>query len=601
MKQFFGGCLGAFFGVIIGIILFAIIIVAGISSSFDEIKKSDAQSSVSISDGESVLKINLKGEIKDVSKKDISSLNFRNLLSNKDLILSQMVRSIEVAADDKNIKGIYIRIYPFSASIAQLEELRKSLEIFKKSGKWIYVYADNYFQGSYYLASVADKIILNPTGFVLWKGIASEITFMKKALEKLDIQVQVFRHGKFKSAVEPFMLDKMSDDNRQQMRTLINSVWQDVLNKVSKSRNISVNDLNEFANELLIKDADYALHYKLVDALANETEAEEIIRTKSKIDEKNIFTDYHKYKSQEKYSGKDKIAVIYANGQIVDYVENAFDEAIVPSKFLKMLKAVENDSRIKAIVIRVNSPGGSASASDVIWQAIKKLKSKKPVVVSFGEVAASGGYYISCGADYIFASHNTITGSIGVFGLLPNFKTLLEKDLGITTDTVKTNTYADFMSTSRPVQPKEYEVIMHSIEQVYDRFLSRVSEGRKLEKSYIDNIGQGRVWSGNDALKLKLVDKIGTLEDAIAYAAKLVKLDDYNIIEYPEQKDPFKQFFEQLYGDEDESTSEEEVLTNKLLKANTGRFYKDIVLFKNTLKNQQVNYLTLMPYHIEMY
>lgn len=613
MKQFFGGCLGAFFGVVIGLILFAIILVAGIAGSVSEtFEAKKEKQDVEIKEN-SVLKIKLTGELKEMSKKDVWSLNLKDLMSDKDLVLSQLVRSIDVAAKDEHIKGIYIRIYPFSASVSQLEELRKALEEFKKSGKWIYVYADNYFQGDYYLASVADKIILNPNGFVLWKGLASQITFFKKALEKLDIQIQVFRHGKFKSAVEPFMLEKMSDENRQQMRGLLGSVWNDVLNKVSASRNISVNTLNQYANNLSLKDAQDALKYKFVDELADEKEVEQLIKNEVKSDEKNVFTDYHKYKikANKKYAGeKDKIAVIYASGQIVDYVENGDgEEVIVPSKMIKTLKEVETNDDIKAVVIRVNSPGGSAFASEKIWQAIKHLRTKKPVIVSFGEVAASGGYYISCGADYIFTGHNTITGSIGVFGILPNIQTLMEKDLGLTTDTVKTNAYADFMSTLRNVQPREYEVIMHSIEQVYDKFLSRVSEGRKLEKLYIDNIGQGRVWSGADAVKLKLADEVGTLEDAIAYAAKKVNLKKFSISEYPGKKDPLTEFFNNIYGDDENEDSDEDnevqtlekTLMNKMIKANTGKFYKEVILLKKTLKNQQVNYLTLMPCYIELY
>ncbi|GIV29521.1 MAG: signal peptide peptidase SppA [Bacteroidia bacterium] len=606
MKQFFGGCLGAFVGVIVGVIIFVIVLAGVIAKSFSDaadFKKSKTK--VEAKSESPVLKINLKGEIKETARKDVWSFNVRDLLSDKDLVLSELVRSIEVAAKDENIKGIYIRIHPFSASTAQLEELRKALENFKKSGKWIYVYADNYFQGDYYLASVADTVMMPFDGILLWKGIASQITFFKKALEKLDIQVQVFRHGKFKSAVEPFMLDKMSDENRQQMRALIGSIWNGLLNDVSRSRKISAQQLNLFANELSIKDAEDALKYKMIDVVANESEVEELIKKKTGTDGKNIFTDYHQYKfkAEEKYEGKNKVAVIYASGQIVDYTDDGNDEVIVPSDFLKTLKEVEKDDNIKAVVIRVNSPGGSASASEKIWQAIKKLKSKKPVVVSFGEVAASGGYYISCGADYIFTDQNTITGSIGVFGILPNLQKLMEKDLGLYTDTVKTNTYADLTSVLRPVQPKEEAMIMYKIEKVYDTFLSRVSEGRKLDKTYIDNIGQGRVWSGADAVKLKLADKVGTLEDAIAYAAEKANIKEYGLKEFPKKKSPFDELMEQLNGDNDdeESANTEDVLTNKLIKANTGRYYKDILILKKSLKNRQVNYLTLMPYSVELY
>lgn len=605
MKQFLGGCLGGCLGVVVGMVIFALILIAGIFKSVDDVRKMKKdQAQVSFNDDNAVLKIKLKGELKDIAKKDMWSFDFKDWLKDKDLVLSQMVRSIEMASKDEKIKGIYIRVYPFVASMAQIEELRKSLEAFKKSGKWIYVYADNLMQKDYYLVSVADTIIMPADGILWWKGLVSQVTFYKKALEKLDIQVQIFRHGKFKSAVEPFILDKMSDENRQQMRTLIGSIWNNIITNVSKDRNISVNALNNFANELTIRDAEDALKYKMIDVIAGEEDAEQLICKKINAeDKKNVFVDYHQYKSKtlKKYNvGSAKVAVIYAIGQIVDYANNdSYDEVIVPDRFMKVLKEVETDKKIKAVVIRVNSPGGSASASEKIWQAIKKLKSKKPVIVSFGDVAASGGYYISCGADYIFTDHNTITGSIGVFGILPNIQTLMEKDLGLYTDTVKTNAYADMMSVLRPVQSKEMAAIMYKIEKIYDTFLSRVSEGRKLDKKYIDNIGQGRVWSGVDAVHLKLADKIGTLEDAISYAAKKANLDKFRVVEYPEVKEPLRQLLDELNEDADEST--ENIVINKALKKNASRYYKDVLVLKNALSNQQVNYLTIMPYQIEIY
>ncbi|GIV26916.1 MAG: signal peptide peptidase SppA [Bacteroidia bacterium] len=601
MKQFFGGCLGAFFGVVVGFIILAIVLFAAITKSVTDAidsKQVKVESKESI-EKNAVLKLELKGEIKDVARKDVWNFNFRELLDDKDLVLSQMVRTIEVAAKDENIRGLYIRIYPFSASVSQLEELRKALQTFKKSGKWIYVYADNYFQGDYYLASVADKIILNPQGHLMWKGLASQISFFKKMLEKLDIQVQIFRHGKFKSAVEPFMLDKMSEENRQQMRSILNSVWGEMLEKISESRHISKEKLHQLANELAIKDAESALQNKFIDVIADEQNIEKTLqKLVNSEDNKNFVVNYHKYKKKanEKYDedNANKIAVIYAGGQIIDYIDGTDDEVIVPSKFLKLIDKVKEDKKVKAVVIRVNSPGGSAFASETIWQAIEKLKKKKPVIVSFGEVAASGGYYISCGADYIFTDHNTITGSIGVFGMLPNIQNLMQKDLGIYVDTVKTNTYADFMSVQRPVQPREYEVIMHSIEKVYDTFLDRVSKGRKLDKSYVDNIGQGRVWSGADAVKLKLADEIGTLEDAIAFAAKKVNLEKFDVVEYPKAKDPFQQLMESF-------NQEEDALQEKWMKAQLGKEYKNVWILKQSLKQHQPQYFTLLPYEISFF
>ncbi len=502
-----------------------------------------------------------------------------------------------MAAKEKKIQGIYIRMYPFEASISQLEELRKALKEFKKSGKWIYVYADNYFQNDYYLASVADKVILNPNGLLLWKGLSLQVNFYKKLLEKLDIEVQVFRHGKFKSAVEPFILDKMSEENRQQLRTLVSSVWNDVLNHVSENRRISKEKLNEWADNLSIKDAEAAYQNKMIDLLADEKSVEEMIQKQVDTEDKNIYVNYHKYKliAEEKYDKNvsDKIAIIYLVGQIIDYKNNSTEDAIVPSEVLKILKDVEKDKDVRAVVLRVNSPGGSGFASEVIWQAIKKLKQKKPLVVSFGTLAASGGYYISCGADYIFTDHNTITGSIGVFGMLYNIQNLMEKNLGISTDTVKTNKYADFISIVRPVQQKEHEAIMHNIQKVYDRFLSHVSEGRKLNKKYVDSIGQGRVWSGADAVKLNLADETGTLEEAIAYAAKKVNIKKYDVEEYPKKKDPIKQIMESF-------NNKEEAFQEKVMKASFGKYYNDVWTLKKSLENQQIQYLTLLPYQINV-
>lgn len=598
MKQFFGGCFGAFFGVIIGVIIFGIIIIIGISKSIH-----DATSGISLNKNQpteiysdnSILKIKLSGEIKEYETGFKWDFNFKDFLKDKDFILPQMVRTIDAAAKDDKIKAIYIRIYPYTASVTQLEELREALNEFKKAGKKIYVYADNYYQGDYYLSSIADKIMMHPEGTLFWKGLASQISFYKKALEKLDIQVQIFRHGKFKSAVEPFMLDKMSEENRQQMRALIGSVWKDFLKKIADSRKISEQTLNNLANQLDVKDGISAIHYKLIDTLIDEYQAEKFIKNNMNKSGEIEFTDYHYYKyyAFEKYKNKsnNKIAVLYASGQIVDYKENN-DDVITPSEFIKTLKKIQEDKNIKALVIRVNSPGGSAFASEKIWQSIKELKSKIPVIVSFGEVAASGGYYISCSADYIFTDHNTITGSIGVFGLLPNIQTLMQKDLGIYTDTVKTNTYADFMSILRPVTPKEYDVIMYRIEKTYDTFLSRVSEGRKLDKTYIDNIGQGRVWSGADAVKLKLADEIGTLKDAIAYAAKKINTEKFQLVEYPQKKDPWEDLFNKFSDDD---------VQEKILKTNIGKHYKNILILKNSLKNQQVNYLTLMPCQVDIY
>jgi len=382
--------------------------------------------------------------------------------------------------------------------------------------------------------------------------MVGQVMFFKGLLDKIEVEAQVIRHGKFKSAIEPFTLDKMSEPNKVQTLTFISGMWNHILSGISASRNIPVENLTTIANEFKIQSPDDAVSLKLVDKLLYKDEV--LVELKNRVEAKTIkelklmkLGKYAKAPVDDKKSSGDKIAVIYATGNIIS---GEGDDASIGSESIsKAIRKARLDDKVKAVVLRVNSPGGSALASDVIWREMLLTKASKPVVVSMGNVAASGGYYIACAADKIFAYPNTITGSIGVFGIIPNMKEMFSKNLGITFDEVKTNPYADYIPITRPMTDGEKKIITHDIENIYSTFITHVSEGRKMTVARVDSIGQGRVWSGVDAKRLGLVDEFGGLDDAIAEAAKLAKLKEYGTMELPEQKDTFEQLMETFTGD----------------------------------------------------
>lgn len=547
MKQFFGAFFGSIIGLLIATVLAILIIIGVIKSSFNSVLESsvdkiDLQSNT-------ILKIILNGTIIEREKenifKDFGTLS--SLSGEGGLGLNSLVEKLNFAKNDTKIKGIYLVFKNIDAGFASLQELRNALSDFKKSGKFIYSYAENYSQKEYFLASVSNKIILNPQGNIDWKGLSMNLMFFKNAFDKLDLDVQVFRHGKFKSAVEPFLLNKMSQANRYQSEIFLNSIWNSMLTEISKDRKISVKQLNLLANGLQIQFPEDAL-INMIDALAYEDEV--LLELKKKVgikeNEKTQFISLEKYKLNNVFNSKinnTKIAVIYANGSISS--GNGNDNEIGSDRIARAIKEARLDDKVKAIVLRVNSPGGSALASDVIWREVYLSKKSKPMIVSMGDLAASGGYYISCAADKIFAQPNTITGSIGVFGVIPNLQKMLENKLGITIDTVNTNKYSDIASGLRSVNDFEYRYIQNGVEKVYDTFTRRVSEGRKMKQGDVDSLGQGRVWSGIDALKINLVDEIGGLKDAIAYAAKKANLQEYKLIELPKLINQFDEILGQ--------------------------------------------------------
>ncbi len=578
MKQFFGAFFGSIIGIVIATVLAIVITIAAVKSSFNDAFKEKEE--VTTTKPNSILKIAIDGEIQEREKENpFKDFGDMAALGGSDgMGLNVLLEKIEKAKTDKNIKGIYLYIKNLEAGFATTEELRNGLRDFKKSGKFIYTYAENYSQKEYYLASVSTKIFLNPQGNLDWKGLGMSLMFFKHSFEKLEIEMQVFRHGKFKSAVEPFLLDKMSQANRYQSETFLNSIWSTMLNSISEERKISVADLNKMADNLELQFPEDALR-KLVDGLAYEDEVVTELKKKvSKADDKKFkFVDFSKYDGEEKENAKvktDKIAVIYANGSISSGEGN--DDEIGSDRLAKAIKDARLDDKIKAIVLRVNSPGGSALASDVIWREVLLAKKAKPTVVSMGNLAASGGYYISCAADRIFAQPNTITGSIGVFGLIPNLQKMLQNKLGITIDTVNTNKHSDIGTGLRPVSEKEYAYIQSSVEKVYDTFTKRVAEGRGIPQSDVDSIGQGRVWTGADAIKIKLVDELGGLNDAIAYASKKAKLKEYKIVELPKQKNPL----DEIFG------KKESEMETRLIKKNLGPVY---TYFKQVQSLMQLN------------
>lgn len=430
-----------------------------------------------------------------------------------------------------------------------MREIREALIDFKTSKKKIIAYSEVYTQGAYYLASVADKIYINPEGALEFKGLSSQMPFFKGALDKLGVEMQIVRVGSYKSAVEPFIDTKMSDKNREQVTAYVSGLYTTFLNDISKSRNISKDSLFQIANEYKIQQPKDAEKYKMVDGLRYKDEILDELKSLSGTSKsKNITTisinDYAKnvIMGSKGNTNRTKVAVIYANGDIMG--GEGSNDQIGSERISRAIRKARTDTSIKAIVLRVNSPGGSALASDVIWREVVLTKKVKPVIASFGNVAASGGYYIACAADSIFVQPNTITGSIGVFGMIPNLQKLLNTHLGVTFDGVKTGQYADIMSTNRPMTAGERLIIQNSVNHVYDSFITRVADGRKKSKTYIDSIAGGRVWVGTDAVKIGLADRTGSFEDAIKAAAKKAKITDYRIVEYPEMIDPIKALLE---------------------------------------------------------
>ena len=460
--------------------------------------------------------------------------------------LFDLVRMIRYAKSDSSIKGIYIKCRQNSNGIASSEEIRNALLDFKSGNKFIYAYGDVISQGGYYVANVADKIYCNPKGGLEWKGYSIDYIFLKQALNKLEIEPQIFYAGKFKSATEPFRDDKMSEPNRLQTRELLDYIYKNLLVKTAKVRGIDTATLHSYADQLMIRTASDAVRYKLIDGIKYDDEVQGEMKKLIKIekDKKINFVSTGKYAKAVNFKtggGSNRIAVIYAEGDIVD--GKGGQEQIGGERFRDLVRKARFDERVKAIVFRVNSGGGSALASEVMWREISITRKEKPVILSFGDVAASGGYYLAADADSIFAQPNTITGSIGVFTIIPNMQNFFRNKLGVTFDGVKTAAHADGMSAIKPLSETEKRFIQTDVDSIYLTFLTRVAEGRGMSIAQVDSIAQGRVWTGEKALALGLVDRIGNIQDAIDCAARMAKLDEYAVREYPEPQNLFQTLF----------------------------------------------------------
>lgn len=485
----------------------------------------------------SVLEINLSGNIDDYAPIEINPLKMILGLGDETYGFNQICKTIENATYDDNIKGISLRGLPQNLGWAQATALRAMLQNFKDNDKFVYAYADTYSQKSYYLSSVANKVFMSPLGYVELKGLHSEVLFYKDFQEKYGVKMEVIRHGKYKSAVEPFLANKMSDANREQISELIHGLWNQVEKEIENSRDI---DVEKAVMNMYGRSSNTCLTNGLVDTVMYLDEYKEYIEGKLDV-EKLRKVSLQDYMSQDMLNSlielPNKIAVIYAQGEI-KYGEGNLTE-IGQGNMIKALNKAAEDKDVKAIVFRINSPGGSALASDLIWNAVNKAKQKKPVIVSMGNLAASGGYYIACPADRIFAEPTTITGSIGVFGILPNANELTE-EMGIHSEVVSTHDNGIHYSPFQPIDNRFKKVVKNGIEQIYDDFLDRVSKGRNMTKQEVDKVAQGRVWIGAKALEIGLVDELGGLSDAIAYAAKEVDLKDYSLQELPVYDMDFK-------------------------------------------------------------
>ena len=544
MKEFFKYVLATITGIIvisiIGFVFLLMIIGAIVASTEKQVTV----------ENNSMLVIDLSHRLVDRARNDpFEDLNIPGLSVVKSLGLDDIATSLENAVNDDRIKGVYLKLSVTNGGMASVEEIRNMLKEFKKaSGKPVYAHVEYAMadQKSYYLATVADKIVVHPEASIDFRGLGGEMMFYKKLLDKVGVEMQIVRHGKFKAAVEPFMLDKMSDENREQQLTYMTSLWNHMLKGISEARNIPVEKLNALADEVqTFNKGAKAVETGLVDAAEYKDEVLDDLRKIAGIEgTKGVpvisASKYADVPVTEKKFSRNKIAVVYASGDIGMSFGGEFIDG---DELAREIRKVRQDSSYKAVVLRIDSPGGTVFDSETIWREVKLTADEKTMVVSFGNVAASGGYYLSCGADKIVASPNTITGSIGIFGTIPNFGELLNDKLGVTTDVVKTNKNSDLLTLTRPMTETEKTLMQRSIEEGYQTFITHVAEGRRMTVAQVDSIGQGRVWSGENAKQIGLVDEFGGLKDAITLAAEIEGLEEYRTVSLPALPDPFQEIF----------------------------------------------------------
>ncbi|MBL0911600.1 MAG: signal peptide peptidase SppA [Bacteroidia bacterium] len=590
-KTFFGSAFGAMVGVMVSSVLAVVLVFVMIGAMIGSGSESKAKPLGSAS----VLHLKLDYALSDQTNNNpFENLNRGEFSTTSKPGLYDLVKVINHASSDDKIKGIYLEISEVPAGMANAQELRKALVAFRTSGKFVYTYSDVLTQKGLYLATAGDKIFLNPAGDVEFKGLSTTFISFKRLLDKMGVQAEVFRPegNKFKSAVEPFFLEKMSPENRAQTFKFLNTMWAEMVGEMSDSRKIAVADMNRIADGLEIYNTMSAVKLGMADSLLYKDQFISLMKKKCGIEDKEKlrlvgpgeYFDLVKSKLNEG-SKDNKIAVVFAEGEIV--YGKGDNETIGNESLCKQLQKAREDDKVKAVVLRVNSPGGSALASEIIWREVEITKAKKPVIVSMGNLAASGGYYISCGANKIYADPGTLTGSIGVFGMLYNAQGLLNDKLGILTDTVKTNRYSDFFSFARNMEDAEKTYLNRSVNDIYQLFLKRVSDGRKMSVANVDSIAQGRVWAGRDALGLGLVDELGTLQDAIAAAAKEVNVTDYSIMTLPESGDFWQSLFEQ-----------KDNTVDAYMKKNLGEGYKILEGFRSLEQTRGVQ--ARMPFNMEI-
>ena len=580
------------FATVVGILIFTVAMgIIGVISILGMVASTDSTPKVK---DNSVLVLNLNGVMQERSQDDIYSFLTGGEVSS--LGLDDLAEAIDKAKTDDNVKGIYIEAGMFAPDgPASVQALRNKLVEFKKSGKWIVAYGDQYTQSAYWLCSVADKVIVNPEGLIDWHGLCTETMYFKDLLAKFGVKMQIAKVGKFKSAVEPFFADKMSDANREQVSVYLNGIWGNIVKDVAQSRKLDAKTLNAYADSLVtFSSADDLVKMKLVDQVAYYDEVRADIKKRLGLDEDDKISQVSVSQmcaQPNKNKADDRIAVYYAYGDIVSDAEDGMSQgsAICAGNVVPDLEGLMDDDDVKAVVLRVNSPGGSAYASEQIWRAVTRLKAKKPVVVSMGTYAASGGYYISCAANYIYAEPTTLTGSIGIFGMFPDVSGLLTDKLGLKFDHVKTNKNSQFGTTSRPFTEEEMQYLTNMVDRGYKTFTKRVSDGRKIPVERVYEIAEGRVWLGQDALKIKLVDAIGGIDQAVAKAAELAKVKEYRTKAYPAKADMWESLLNR-------ASSEGGNYLDGKLRATLGEYYAPFMYLKQLDRQDAIQ--ARMPAHI---
>lgn len=595
MKEFFK----MFFASMLGIIVASVVLVGlfigaivGIATSAVSDKSEDK---VVVKDN-SMLRLDLSESFHEQGEEN--SFSFMGNGGGSEAGVYEIGNAMEAAAKDSKIKGLYIKLAPSPNSFATLQQIRDAVLRFKKSGKFVYAYGESVTQGALYVASAADSIFVNPAGDVELKGLHTELAFFKNTLAKLEVEPQIFYAGKFKSATEPFRADKMSEPNRQQVMAIQADIWNEFTAAIAGHAHTTDSGIHQLAQTGAIQFPQDALNHKLIDGVRYWDEVETMMKNKLgvKEDKKISFASLNDYAKDDIHEGKDKdsrIAVIFAEGQIKDG-EATDDYEITDVDMAKTIRIVRNNDKIKAVVLRINSPGGSARASEIILRELQLLHQKKPIIVSMGDVAASGGYYIACAADSIFAMPTTITGSIGVFSMMFNTEKLMTNKLGITFDQVKNAPYADFPNGTRPMTAEEGAMMQRGVDSIYALFKRRVANGRKMSEADVDSIAQGRVWTGIAAKKNGLVDGLGNLDRAIKSAASLAKIKEYEVRTYPEKVDKFKSFMKMF---KDNSSAEEAV--GKAVVKELGKESKEIMYLKN-LQNMNGRSMMLLPFDLKM-